>query len=187
MYIPELNITLPGWLHEMLSGELQQLPGDEAQMRFVISLAEENIRQASGGPFAAAVFDSSGNLLAPGLNLVTSLRCSILHAEVIALALAQRRLGSHDLSDDGRVHHTLVTSAEPCAMCLGAIPWSGVSRVVFGALDADVREIGFDEGTKPDLWKEALATRGIEVRGEVLRSEAARLLQAYSEKGGPLY
>lgn len=187
MFIPEFTITLPEWLLEKLHGEWPRLPDEEAQMRFVISLAHANISHKSGGPFAAAIFDSHGNLIAPGLNLVTSLRCSLLHAEIIALVLAQQRLGNYDLSDGGRLHHTLVTSAEPCAMCLGAIPWSGASRLVFGACDEDVRAIGFDEGAKPQNWQDAFTSRGIEVRGEVLRHESTQVLQSYLTADGPLY
>ncbi|MCG5498480.1 nucleoside deaminase [Ectothiorhodospira variabilis] len=187
MDMPELKIRLPDWLLERLSGDWVPLHGDEEQMRFVISLARENVRQGSGGPFGAAVFDAEGHLVAPGLNLVTSCRCSILHAEMVAMALAQKRLDNHDLSDGGHLHHTLVTSAEPCAMCLGAIPWSGVSRVICGARDEDVREIGFDEGAKPDHWADTLTRRGIQVQRDVLRPEATQILQAYVESGGAIY
>ncbi|MBK1734561.1 tRNA-specific adenosine deaminase [Halorhodospira abdelmalekii] len=187
MDLPELRIRLPQWLLDQLGGAWEPLPSAEAQMRFVIALARENIRQGSGGPFAAAVFDPQGNLVAPGLNIVTSSRCSIMHAEMLALALAQQRLGSHDLSDGGRRHLTLVASAEPCAMCLGAIPWSGVARLVVGARDEDVRAIGFDEGAKPEHWSAALASRGIEVERDLLRAEAIAVLRAYSEAGGAIY
>ena len=40
----------------------------------------------------------------------------------------------------------MVASTQPCAMCLGATPWSGIRRLVCGARDEDAEEIGFDEG-----------------------------------------
>jgi tRNA(Arg) A34 adenosine deaminase TadA len=46
----------------------------------------------------------------------------------------------------------MVVSTEPCALCLGAIPWSGIRRLVCGARDEDARSIGFDEGEKVPYW-----------------------------------
>lgn len=81
----------------------------------------------------------------------------------------------------------LYTSAEPCAMCMGAIPWSGVDRVVCAAADADVRAIGFDEGDKPGDWVAACRRRGIAVASGVLRDEAVAVLLAYQASGGVVY
>jgi tRNA(Arg) A34 adenosine deaminase TadA len=72
-------------------------------------------------------------------------------------------------------------------MCAGAIPWSGVVRVVTGALDADVRAIGFDEGAKPEAWAEALRERGIEVTEGVQREAAVAVLKGYAALGGTIY
>ena len=91
-------------------------------MRFVIELARQNIEHRTGGPFGAAIFETtSGKLLAPGVNLVEPAHCSIAHAEMVAIALAQQTRGSYDLGREGTICE-LVTSTEPCAMCLGAIP-----------------------------------------------------------------
>jgi tRNA(Arg) A34 adenosine deaminase TadA len=72
-------------------------------------------------------------------------------------------------------------------MCLGALPWSGVARVVCGARDADARAVGFDEGDKPADWVEALQARGIEVLVDVEREAAAALLRDYVARGGLVY
>jgi tRNA(Arg) A34 adenosine deaminase TadA len=184
---PELTIRLPAWLREQLAGDSPVIPNPRDQMRFVIALARENVSEGTGGPFGAAVFDVDGRLIAAGVNLVASAGCSILHAEMVALALAQQAISNHDLSDGGRLSHRLVASAEPCAMCLGAIPWSGVTELLYGASDTDVRAIGFDEGNKPERWREGLESRGIGVTPEMLRAEAVDVLQAYVDAGGPLY
>jgi tRNA(Arg) A34 adenosine deaminase TadA len=113
-------------------------------MEFVLALARRNV-QHDGGPFAAAIVSSSGELIAAGVNRVVSAGSSILHAEMLALMLAQQKTGFHDLSAAG--HLTLVTSCAPCAMCLGAIPWSGVSRVVCGARGEDAESIGLMKAT----------------------------------------
>ena len=72
-------------------------------------------------------------------------------------------------------------------MCLGAIPWSGVRRVVCGARGADACAIGFDEGAKPADWVAALTGRGIEVLRDVLRDEAQAVLRHYAESGRNIY
>ncbi|MCB1894291.1 MAG: nucleoside deaminase [Zoogloeaceae bacterium] len=157
-------------------------------MAFVIQAARQNVRECSGGPFAAAVFEQgSGALVSLGINLVTTEQLSMLHAEMVAIAFAQRTLGRRDLGRVGHPALEIVTSVEPCAMCFGAIPWSGLTKVISGASDADAREIGFDEGPKPEDWTRPLIERGIDVRTEVMRAEAKAVLDEYARAGGIIY
>lgn len=157
-------------------------------MRFVIELARRNIEHCTGGPFGAAVFEAqSGRVVGVGVNLVETSNCSLAHAEMIAIALAQQTAGGYDLGAQGLPRHELVTSTEPCAMCLGAIPWSGLRRVVCGARGEDAAAIGFDEGAKPADWVGELRRRGIEVVRDVLREEARAVLQQYANAGGLIY
>ena len=181
------DIVLPGWVDEFSGRNSGVFHTPEERMRLVVGLAEENVRRGTGGPFGAAVFDEKGCLVAPGINLVTTAKCSVLHAEIVAIVLAQKRLGRYDIGNEGAAYYELVASAEPCAMCLGAIPWSGVAGVVCGARDEDVRSIGFDEGEKPSNWQQALEARGIKVVRDVLRAEAAAVLRRYVEMGGAVY
>ncbi|WP_456414593.1 nucleoside deaminase [Thiolapillus sp.] len=160
----------------------------QERMEMVIEAARQNVRRETGGPFAAAVFESdSGKLVALGVNRVTTEGLSMLHGEMVALTLAQHRLHQYDLGAHGLPAHELVTSTEPCAMCLGAVCWSGVTRVISGATEADARLLGFDEGPKPQNWIRELGRRGIDVVPEVLRAEAAAVLEAYRQKGGVVY
>jgi tRNA(Arg) A34 adenosine deaminase TadA len=183
----ELVLSLPAWLRDELGPEDRRFDGVEERMRFAIALARQNVEQRTGGPFGAAVFEAnSGRLVSAGVNRVEASNCSLAHAEMLALALAQQALGTYDLGSDKTVYE-LATSAEPCAMCLGAIPWSGVRRVICGARGADVAAIGFDEGVKPRDWVGALRTRGIEVVRNVLRREAQAVLQRYADRGGHIY
>lgn len=160
----------------------------EQRMAFVISLARMNIQHGSGGPFAAAIFRlDTHELVAPGVNMVVSARCSVAHAEIMALTLAQQIVGSHDLGAPGLPRHELVTSCEPCVMCLGAILWSGVRQVVCGARESDATEIGFDEGPKPQDWISALQQRGIAITQNILRPEAQQVLKDYAGQNGIIY
>ena len=182
-----ISFSLPEWVTTYAATCLPGL-AIEARMAFVIAAARRNVAEGTGGPFAAAVFAiESGELIALGVNLVASRRLSILHAEIVALTLAQERLGTFDLGCDGKGGYELVTSSEPCAMCYGAIPWSGVRQLVTGAFVADALRIGFDEGPRPERWREELVGRGITVISGVLRAEAAALLDAYAAAGGEIY
>lgn len=157
-------------------------------MRFVITLASMNIAKGTGGPFAAAVFETqSGKLVAIGMNLVVSTHCSLAHAELVALANAQQTVQNFDLGASGMPEHELVTSSEPCAMCFGAIPWSGVRRVLCGARASDAEAIGFDEGPKPRRWVTELEQRYITVVRDLCRADAVAVLQQYKKTGGTIY
>lgn len=183
----ELHIALPEWLTAACA-TCGPLATDTERMAFVVELSRRNVETRSGGPFAAAVFEiDSGRLVAAATNLVVASHCSAAHAEVLALSFAQQARGDHDLGADGMPAVELVGSCEPCAMCLGAIGWSGVRRVVCAATGVDAEAIGFDEGPKPADWAGELRRRGIEVVEGTLRAEAVEVLRAYRQIGGTIY
>jgi tRNA(Arg) A34 adenosine deaminase TadA len=182
-----IRFDLPEWLSGFIR-DTEAIQDVHKRMDFVIAAARRNIAQKTGGPFAAAVFEvESGKLVSLGVNLVTTQGSSILHAEIVAIAVAQKKLGAYNLRKAGIEKYELVASAEPCAMCFGAIPWSGICRVVTAATSADVRSIGFDEGTKVDHWQSALLAKQIDVRTEVNRDEARVVLNEYTQQGGTIY
>jgi tRNA(Arg) A34 adenosine deaminase TadA len=184
---PEIIIQLPDWTKKFLKNLPVKFNHPEDRMRFVIDLAQQNIDCKSGGPFAAAVFDEKGMLIAPGVNMVVSSDCSIFHAEIVALVLAQKILERYDISDGGKLHYELVTAVEPCAMCFGAIHWSGILRLVCGARDEDARAIGFDEGPKLSDWVNELQKHGITIVRDLLRDDAVAVLKKYAASGGIIY
>lgn len=182
------ELRLPEWLEKSIAKAERSYPTIEDRMRFVIGLSRLNVKHEAGGPFAAAVFKAgSGELYSAGVNLVIPANCSVCHAEIVALMLAQQKAGTFDLGGEGMPAFELVSSSEPCAMCIGAIPWSGVRRLVVGARGDDAIAIGFDEGHKPERWVEGLTSRGIEVKQDVLRDEAASVLREYLAAGGVIY
>lgn len=151
-------------------------------------MSKLNIEQGTGGPFGAGIFRADTHqLVTPGVNLVLSSQSSLAHAEIVAIMLAQQTLGTHDLGSTGLPPHELVTSCEPCAMCLGAICWSGVRNLVCGARGIDAEAIGFDEGPKPQNWTTHLEERGISVTLNIERSNAAQVLKNYVEQDGEVY
>lgn len=182
-----LQIHLPEWLDAAIDDDAATFATPEDRMQFAIKLAHLNIENGTGGPFGAAVFERpTGRLVAAGVNCVVGQNCSIAHAEMMAIATAQQRIGHYALGSDGHTHE-LVTSVEPCAMCLGAIPWSGVRSVLCGARAEDAEAIGFNEGAKPNDWVSVLSARGIETQRDVCRDEAVHVLTQYLESGGMIY
>ncbi len=188
MHFPQLTLSLPRWVESFLSDPDRVYPTVEERMNLAIELSRLNVRYGTGGPFGAGVFDSrTKKLLAPGINLVLSSNCSIAHAEMVAIMLAQQIVGHFDLGGKGMPAYELVVSTEPCAMCLGGIPWSGIRRLVCGAREEDARSIGFDEGPKPPNWVDVFETLGISVQLDICRKEASSVLRDYAENGGAIY
>jgi len=183
----KIEFSLPEWINEY-SLTYQTTDDLKERMKFVIQAAKINVEEKTGGPFAAAIFEiETGKLVSLGVNLVMTQGLSILHAEVVAISVAQRKLGGYDLGAKSLPRHELLTSTEPCAMCLGAIPWSGVKKMVTAAFDQDARNIGFDEGQKPIDWVAALNERNIEVIRNIERDEAIKVMQLYSGSDNHIY
>jgi tRNA(Arg) A34 adenosine deaminase TadA len=176
-----VSIVIPAWIDEASAALGSSFGSHEAQMRLAITLSRLNVERG-GGPFGAAVF-AGARLIAAGVNCVLSSGLSIAHAEIVAILRAQRVLAG--AAPAGPL--SLVSSAEPCCQCFGALIWSGVDELVCGANTADVEEIGFDEGPKPQPWAEVLRTRGIRVTEGLLRDEAREALALYKARGGPIY
>ncbi len=182
-----IQFNLPEWIAAFIH-HTETIQDVRDRMDFVIEASRRNIVKRTGGPFAAAIFEiESGKLISLGLNMVATQGSSILHAEMVAIAIAQKKLASYHLGGKEMSKHELVSSAEPCAMCFGAIPWSGIRRLVTAATDADVRSIGFDEGAKVADWQAALLTKQIDILTEVNRDAARAVLNDYVQGGGEIY
>jgi guanine deaminase len=95
--------------------------------------------QPGGGPFGAVVLRGE-EVLAEGTNLVTGSCDPTAHAEVVAIRRACERLGTHSLEGC-----EIYSSCEPCPMCLGAIEWARLDRLVFAATREDAERAGFDD------------------------------------------
>ena len=144
----------------------------------------EELAELGSGPFAAAIYDAEGNLVAKMPNTVTLDNCSHNHAEMNAIKAAEEKLGTYDLSP---FHLKLYSTSEPCLMCMGGIMWSGIKEVYYGVPTESVEEItGFDEGYKPG-WLEEFRKRGIIVYGNIERELGEQVLRNYVAKGKKIY
>ncbi len=187
MALPELRIRLPAWVEPFVDWR-RTYASAEDRMRLAIDLARENVLQRTGGPFGAAVVEAeSGRLVSVGVNLVIASHNSVLHGEVVALMQAQARLHSYTLAAEGLPLHELVTSCDPCAMCLGATLWSGVGRLACGAGREDAERIGYDEGPVFPESYAYLEAKGVSVTRGILRADARAVLDLYAEQEGIIY
>ena len=179
----EFTLSLPPWLTALVPGLPLTLPTLDERMALVNSLADRNYREGNGGPFAAIVVDAvTGELVSVGVNVVLSSGVAGAHAEIMALGLAQRTIGSWDLGADPARPLELVVNWRPCVMCYGATMWSGVRRLVVAGSGAELEALtGFDEGPMREDWAEQFEARGITVVQGVGRDEALRVFREYGE------
>ncbi len=180
----EKQLYLPKWIKDIDTSS--PLKTDKAKMDFCIDLANRNIQNNTGGPFGAAIFNmETDELISIGVNVVVEQTCSSAHAEVIALMLAQEKIKNHRLEP---AEYVIFSSAQPCIMCFGAVMWSGVKKLIFGATKADVESItGFDEGPSIPNWDKELIDRNIEVVSGYMREAACTVLTDYKSMNGIIY
>jgi len=131
----------------------------------------------SGNVPVASVIVKDGAKIGEGGNLATTRRDPILHAEIVAIQDACRRLGSADLSGA-----TLYTTMEPCPMCAWAIVVAGIKRVVLGARHADLNRT--DMGTYRFEALMRLGGQSVELVTGVRHADAVTLRRAWSQKTG---
>lgn len=129
-------------------------------------------------PFGAILVGGSGEIILEGENTVITDRDCTGHAETNLVREASRRFDHEVLKKC-----TLYASAEPCAMCSGAIFWSGIGRLVFGLSKRRLNEL-VDPKAHPQLMiacREIFATgqRAVEVEGPALEEEAALIHQDF--------
>ncbi len=148
-------------------------PRDDHFLRHAIALSRQ-VRAQGKHPFAALVVDADGHIVAEaGNNSLPPEGDPTRHAELVAAALAARHLPPKVLAGA-----TLYSSAEPCAMCAGAIYWCGIGRVVYALSEHALLGLTGAHPENPTFalpCREVFARgqRPIEVIGPLLEAEAA--------------
>ncbi len=149
---------------------------DEHHLFAAIELARR-ARENGNHPFGALLVDAAGDVVLEAENTVLTERDCTNHAELNLVRAASRRFGEATLR-----YCTLYTSTEPCAMCAGAIYWSGIGRVVFAlsgaALNAMV-EGGEDDLALPCREVFARGGRTVAVSGSHLEEEAREVHEGF--------
>lgn len=142
-------------------------------LRRAIAIAQE-AKDRGRHPFGALVAASDGTILAEaGNNSMPPEGDPTQHAELSAVAAAARSVPLEDLRDA-----TLFTSAEPCAMCAGAVYWTGVGRVVYALSEERLLRLTGDNPENPTFalpCREVFARgqRHVDVVGPLVEDEAA--------------
>jgi tRNA(Arg) A34 adenosine deaminase TadA len=129
-------------------------------------------REHGNHPFGSLLVDGDGNVVLEAENTVVTDRDCTAHAEQNLVRAAVARLEPDQLAG-----HTLYTSTEPCAMCAGAIFWSGIGRVVFALSSATLGGIVQDPTGARTLaisCREVFARGGrpVDVQGPLIEDEA---------------
>lgn len=107
--------------------ETEPTEAETATLARAITRAQGLAERGQGAPIVAAVMDGD-EVMAWGDNEVHVDQDPTRHAEIVAIAHACADQGHPDLSGK-----TLITTLQPCEMCLGALRFAGISRVVFAA------------------------------------------------------
>jgi tRNA(Arg) A34 adenosine deaminase TadA len=185
----QFTLSLPDWAIEENNRLPEIMPTLEERMAAVIRFSQLNFENGTGGPFAAGVFErDTGRRVVIGVNRVVPSNCSSAHAEVMTLSLAQQILRTFDLGGAGLPTYQLVVNWRPCAMCFGAILWSGVRSLVIAGSGPELEAItGFDEGPVHPEWENELAKRGIELVNNILTDEALAVYRAFAASGALVY
>ena len=124
---------------------------DEKYMRLALEEAKLALK-ADEVPIGAIIV-SGGCIIGRGHNLVETLTDVTAHAEIQAITAAASTIGGKYLNDC-----TLYVTVEPCPMCAGALAWSQIGRIVYGAPDA---KRGFSTISNNMLHPKTVVTSGI--------------------------
>lgn len=145
---------------------MQAVNDDEKYMRLALAEAQEAARRDEV-PIGAVIV-CQGRVIARGHNLTETLTDVTAHAEMQTITSAASFLGGKYLTDC-----TLYVTVEPCLMCAGAIGWSQISRVVFGATD---EKRGYHTYCNSPFHKKTTITGG------VLEQECSKLMTDFFKK-----
>ena len=146
----------------------------EELMRRAIALSEQSVL-AGGGPFGA-VIARNGEIVAEASNSVTLDHDPTAHAEVNAIRLASRKLGTFDLSGCD-----IFTSCEPCPMCLAAIYWARPKAIYYANTRKDAADIGFDDDFLYEELKKNLEERSLPIH-QLDKSNALKVFDERKRK-----
>lgn len=132
-------------------------PPEKRWMAAAIQLATASVA-GGGGPFGALIV-RSGEIVATGTNQVTSTLDPTAHAEVTAIRNACRNLDTFTLEGCN-----LVTSCEPCPMCLASTLWARLENIVYAADRHDAAMAGFDDRAFYELFTDPGSVWPVDVR-----------------------
>ncbi|BBP46913.1 tRNA-specific adenosine deaminase [Thiosulfatimonas sediminis] len=144
-------------------------------LQMAVDLSVKAVTQDRGGPFGA-VLVCNNEWVASGQNQVLELNDPTAHAEMQAIRAASQKLARFDLSDC-----VLYSSCQPCPMCLSAIYWARIPRLVYANSSEQVQAIGFDDAWIAENLGKSLALQPIQSQRIPLET-ATEALQLWQQK-----
>jgi len=160
---------------------MQDTAAEDAFMRRAIALSERAMTEGTGLPFGAVIVRGN-QVVAEGCNRVYAANDPTAHAEIVAIRLACEAVGSPVLEGC-----TIYSSSEPCPMCLAAIYWAGIGKIIYANDLATAAVAGFGDAR---LYREiALPAESRTIpMAQRLAAEAKPVFdawQARAESAGP--
>ena len=159
-------------MEQRTQAEDPTLGDDDRELLRAAIAASARARARGNHPFGAVLVDSRGAVVLEAENSVVTEDDCTGHAETNLVRLAWKRFGRAPLADC-----SLYTSCEPCAMCSGAIYWSGIGRVVYAMSESQLAELTGDDPENPTMSLPSAVVLGsgqrdVTVQGPCLADEA---------------
>lgn len=151
---------------------VKNMNGDDIFMREAIRLSRCAVEHGNE-PFGA-VLVKAGEIVYRGENQIYTMHDPTYHAEAGLIRRFCAETAITDLSE-----YTLYSSCEPCFMCCGAMVWTRLGRLVYGASDMELCEILGVPGAEPARTVFRDSGARTEVRAGVLREESIAVLKDY--------
>jgi guanine deaminase len=188
-------------------GDGPRAPDRRGFLEEATRLAVEAVEKGWGGPFGAVIV-KDGVVVGRGQNRVLLTGCPVYHAEITAIMDACHTLNPKALLGSGSGAGTtleliprepgspdpmperarmlkgceIYVNAAPCPMCMSAIYWARLDRVVFGATLEDARQIGFDDAFQYEDFALPWSERRIPVTDGVDREAALKAFEVWMRK-----
>ena len=148
--------------------------GNQEFMRKAIEMSLKSIDNG-GGPFGAVIV-KDGEIIAAASNSVTIDNDPTAHAEVNAIRMACKKLGTFDLSGC-----EIYASCEPCPMCLASIYWARIDKLYYANTKKKKKKIGFSDNFIYEEFAKPENMRSIKTTA-MLRNEAIKAFEKWEEK-----
>ncbi|MFP4567546.1 MAG: nucleoside deaminase [Candidatus Woesearchaeota archaeon] len=147
---------------------------DKEYMQKAISEAKKGVCKNHGGPFGSIII-LNNEIIAKAHNEVIKTKDSTAHAEIVAIRRASKKLGTHNLQGC-----EIYTTSKPCPMCLAAIMWAGIEKIIYGTNSKDVEKIGFKDHYIYEIIKGKQIKKLKEK--QIMRTECLKVLNEWNCK-----
>ena len=149
----------------------------EEKNKFMLKAIELSIKSAEtiGGPFGCVIVKDN-KIISEGSNKVTSTNDPTAHGEIVAIREACLKLNTFNLSGC-----ELYSTCEPCPMCLSAIYWSHIDKIIYANTRDDAKNIDFDDSFIYSEINKKIGDRKIQMI-QMLRDEALKAFKIWDEK-----